>query len=51
MQANLDLKELTKSGANTLELLARQDDTPRALAVLLDFGKYDDVMITQALGC
>jgi len=50
MQANPDLKELTQSGANALKLLAGQDDVSRALAVLLDFGKYDDVMITQALG-
>merc|ERR550539_653918 len=50
MQANPDLKGLTVSGANALKLLAGQDDVSRALMVLLDFGKYDDVMITQALG-
>eukprot|EP01083_Nonionella_stella_P080781 222104_1 len=50
MQANPDLKGLTRSGAAALKLLAGQDDVSRALAVLLDFGKYDDIMITQALG-
>jgi len=50
MQANPDLKGLTRSGAAALKLLAGQDDVSRALNVLLDFGKYDDVMITQALG-
>ena len=50
MQANPDLKGLTRSGAAALKLLAGQDDVSRALMVLLDFGKYDDVMITQALG-
>jgi len=50
MQANPDLKELTEAGAAALKLLAGKDDVTRALAVLLDFGKYGDVMITQALG-
>ncbi len=50
MQANPDLKALTRNGAAALKLLAGQDDVSRALAVLLDFGKYDDIMITQALG-
>eukprot|EP00488_Nonionellina_sp_1-RS-2012_P004281 TRINITY_DN9585_c0_g1_i1.p1 TRINITY_DN9585_c0_g1~~TRINITY_DN9585_c0_g1_i1.p1 ORF type:complete len:141 (+),score=39.86 TRINITY_DN9585_c0_g1_i1:106-528(+) len=50
MQANPDLKGLTSSGAAALRLLAGTDDVSRALTVLLDFGKYDDVMITQALG-
>ena len=50
MQANPDLKGLTRSGANALKLLAGQDDVSRAMQVLLDFNKYDDVMITQALG-
>ena len=50
MQANPDLKELTEAGAAALKLLAGKDDVTRAMAVLLDFGKYGDVMITQALG-
>jgi len=50
MQANPDLKGLTRSGAAALRLLAGQDDVSRAMQVLLDFDKFDDVMITQALG-
>eukprot|EP00486_Rosalina_sp_Unknown_P006062 CAMPEP_0201569574 /NCGR_PEP_ID=MMETSP0190_2-20130828/11335_1 /ASSEMBLY_ACC=CAM_ASM_000263 /TAXON_ID=37353 /ORGANISM="Rosalina sp." /LENGTH=1378 /DNA_ID=CAMNT_0047992041 /DNA_START=313 /DNA_END=4446 /DNA_ORIENTATION=+ len=50
MQSNPDLKELTQSGAAALRLLAVQDDVSRALNLLLDFGKYDNVVISQALG-
>ena len=50
MQANPDNKKLIQSGAATLKLLAGKDDISTALTVLLNFGKYDDVMIRQALG-
>eukprot|EP01083_Nonionella_stella_P264397 897004_1 len=49
MKTKPDLKRLTWFGAAVLKLLAGQDDVSRALPVLLNFGKYDD-MITQALG-
>jgi len=50
MQSNPYHKLLTQSGAAALRLFASQDDVSRALNVLLDFGKYDNIAIYQALG-
>ncbi|ETO18151.1 hypothetical protein RFI_19137, partial [Reticulomyxa filosa] len=50
MQANPDLVKLVHSGAAALKVLAGEDDLTKALNVLFSFDKYDNKMITEALG-
>lgn len=50
MQANPDFDKLMEEGANALRVLAGEDDLSRALNIITNPNKYNNKVITQALG-